>query len=120
MGARTVGIHPLTVVAVSQAATVYSSAVKTNRSTGEVALLVTITGTTGITITQQCSLDGITFYDAVDASNNAVGAVVSAAAAGTRYVVYSPALANYMRFKVVENNTGPATVTLSLMMQEEV
>ena len=117
---KTVGIFPLTVAAVSQAATVYSDPMLFRKATGDIAILVTIAGTTSITITQQCSLDGITFYDPTDASGNALGAVIATSGAATKYISYSPVLANYIRYKVVENNTGAATVTIKVVSQEEI
>lgn len=120
MSTRTIGEFPLEVEAVSQAATVYSGSMPFRHCTGEVSALITVAGTTSITITQQVSSDNVTFYDAVDASNNALGSVAATMSAGTRYVAFSPVLARYIRFKVVENNTGAATVTIRVFAQEEV
>ena len=102
-------------------ATIYSDSTKFRSTTGYAGMMVTIAvaGATGITITQQCSVDGTHWYDPVDPDDTAMGEVTTAAAATTKYVQFSPVLAPYIRFKIVEDNTGAITqCTLRLVYQE--
>lgn len=102
-----------TALAVAQAATVYSTALKTPHQLGFMSLLI-VTTAGSITVTQQVSMDGTTFYDAVDSDGNALGAVVAAMTVGTKYIQFSPVLAPHIRFKIVEGNSAPTAVSLNL------
>lgn len=115
--------HPTTLmsaVSVGKNATGYSSSTAFDRSNGDVG--VTIVSTAGsITVTQQCSIDDSTWYDPVDAAGSALGSVGAAITVTTgRWVSYSPVLAPFIRFKVVEGNVAATVVTIELLFQEEV
>lgn len=106
-----------TALAVAQAGTVYSGVISCPRLTGYCAvLLVTTAGS--VTITQQCSKDGTTFYDAVDSDGNALGAVVSAMTVGSKYIQFSPIIAPYIRFKIVEGNVAALAITIDFISQK--
>lgn len=99
-------------ISVSQSGTSYSEAIETKKSTGFSAMLITVAGSGSVTITQQCSLDGVTFYDAVKYDGTAIGQVISSMLVGSKYVQFAPVLAPFLRFKVVEDGISTATVTL--------
>lgn len=104
--------------AVAQNATEYSEVMVFSQSTGEVAvLLVTTAGS--ITVSQQCSTNNKDWYDPVDATGAAVGVVTTAEGVTTgKWIVYTPVMSEYIRFKVVENNTAATTVTIKIIVQE--
>jgi hypothetical protein len=94
--------------------TQYTSAAKFYTTSGYACVLVVSTAGS-ITVTQQCSPNNVDWYDAVDSSGNALGAVVAAMTVGTKYIQYSPVLCEYIRFKVVEGGTASTNVTLTLI-----
>ena len=103
---------------VAQNATVYTSGVPFSRATGEVALLI-VSSAGEITVTQQCSFDGENFHDPLDGAGSALGAVTAGMTVGTKYVVPSPVVAPYVRYKIVEANTAATDVSITLVSQEE-
>lgn len=105
--------------AIAQAGTGYTDSMDFSRCAGDAAvLIVTLLGTS--TITQQCSFDNVNWYDPVVAAGTATGAVCTATAATTgTYIVYTPILSPYVRFKVVETNVAALTITLHLIFREE-
>ena len=104
---------------IAKNATVYTSSMRFERCTGTVGVLFKSTAGT-ITISQQCSLDDKTWYDPVNAAGSALGTVCTAKATTTgTWTTYSPVMACYIRFKVVETNTAETVVTLTLAFQEE-
>ena len=116
---RVVGKNPLMNSTVSQAGTSYSDAMRFDRCTGEVAVLLTSTAGK-ITVTQQCSVDGTTWFDPVSSNGASLGLVCLNQLVTTgRYIVYTPVLSQHMRFKVVEGNTGATTVTINIIFQEQ-
>jgi hypothetical protein len=102
--------------------TKYSDSITFERSVGTIgstAVLLSYTGAGTVTVTQQCSLDNSTWYDAVDASGTAVGAVAAVTTtAVTRYIKYTPVVAKFIRFKVVEGNAASVVLSLTLISQE--
>ena len=120
MSARIVGYQKLMdKVSIGQAGTAYTLSMPFDRCTGTVGVIFISTAGT-ITITQQCSPNDVTWYDPVDATPSAVGTVCTAKAVTTgTWTSYAPVLANFIRFKVVETNTAPTIVTLTLAFQEE-
>lgn len=100
-------------VTVDASSTGYTSSFQLNYCAGFISLLITSTAGT-VTITQQCSVDGITFYDPVDASNAALGAVAAGMTVGSRYVQPNPVLAAYARYKIVETG-GAAGSTVTVL-----
>jgi hypothetical protein len=104
---------------VSTGDTVYSSSFNAENSNGFSAMLIDIGtggGAAGVTVTQQCSLDGTTWYDPVDTDGNAVGSVYSSLTSD-KYVQFDPVLTNKIRFKVVAGATVD-TVTLKYLWKE--
>ena len=77
-----------------------------------------------ITITQQCSLDDVTWYDPETASG-AAGAVenaITVTSAAGRYLSFTPVLCDYIRFKVAQGTggvTATTNVTLELLYRVE-
>lgn len=102
-------------LAVTKAGTSYSSVLSAGDLAGHIGIrLITTAGS--ITVTQQCSLDGTTFYDPVDTSATALGQVVAAQTVTTGvYVVPDVVLAPYMRYKIVEGNVAATAVTINLV-----
>lgn len=101
--------------AVSKNATAYSSVLAADDLAGHIGIrLISTAGS--ITVTQQCSLDGTTFYDPVDTVGNALGQVVATQTVTTGvYVVPDVVLAPYIRYKIVEGNVAATAVTLNLV-----
>ena len=102
---------------VTSGATVYTSIVPAARSNGDVALeIISSAGT--LAITQQCSMDGKTWYDPQDGAGNALGAVIAAMTVGSKYIVPSAVVAPYIRYKLVES-TAETIVKIKLIFSEE-
>ena len=100
-------------------ATKYSDSWNFRKCTGSASVLVVSTAGT-LAITQQCSADNVTWYNPVDISNGALGVVKAAQATTTgSYIVYTPVLTEWARFKVVES-TAKTYVTLILIERVEV
>jgi len=101
---------------VANGGTGYTAVVNMRAATGYAAILYTeeLAGSS-VTITQQCSLDGDTFYDPTDKDGSAVGAV-QAACTATGYFQYSPVIAPYIRYKVVA--AADSTFSMKLVSQE--
>ena len=105
----------------------YSDVYPFGRCTGTAVVLLASTAGT-ITVSQQCSLDydsnntaAATWYDPVDASAGALGAVAAGVTVTTgRYVSYSPVMVPYIRYKVTETgNIANTVISLTLAFQEE-
>ena len=105
--------------AIAAGSTGYSNALAAFNIVGTYGgLHITTTATGGLTITQQCSLDGATWLDPTNATA-AVGAILNAVAAVlTRFVQFTPVVAPYIRFKVVPGSTQTG-VTLKYVTQGE-
>jgi hypothetical protein len=74
-------------------------------------LHITWTATGSLTITQQTSIDGISWLDPTNATVVAVGAICAAVfTALTMYIPFTPVVSPYLRFKAVPG----ASVTMSL------
>ena len=101
--------------AVAQNTTVYSNKISVDDLAGHVAIRI-ISTAGSVTITQQCSLDGVTFYDPVDTAGTALGQVVAAQTVTTGiYVVPDVVLAPFIRYKIVEGNVAASAVTINLV-----
>jgi hypothetical protein len=73
-----------------------------------------------ITVTQQCSLDKVTWFDPETASG-AAGAVEDGITVTTgRYLSFTPVLCEYIRFKVVATSAAETAVSLELAYRVEV
>lgn len=105
--------------ALLQNATGYSSSLIFDVAAGDATVLLVSTAGS-ITITQQCSLDNITWYDPVNASGSAVGSVASAftVSAGT-YISFTVVQSPFIRFKVVEGNVANTVCSLNLIYRFE-
>lgn len=102
--------------AVAQSGTSYSESIAFDWARGYVAVQVT-SSAGSITVSQQCSMDGTNWYDAVDYLGTALGTVCSAMTVGTKFVQYDPVLCQYIRFKVVEGGTAPTVVSIKFLVQ---
>ena len=82
---------------------------------------VILTSTGGsLTITKQGSFDDNNWYDAVNQYGESLGLVCMAQTiTAGKYIIFAPLLSKYVRFKVIENNVGNSTVTLSVYMGEQ-
>ena len=107
----------MTVEVVAQADTHYSSSIDFGRCNGNASLFVISTAGT-ITVTQQCSLDDVTWCDPISPAGTALGTLCTAKAVTTGSLIsYSPVFTPYIRFKVVETDTAATVVTLKLIFQ---
>lgn len=99
-------------------ATVYSDSINFSKCQGEAT--VWLSSTAGrITVTQQCSINDVDWYDPVDTAAAALGAVASLVTVTTgRYVSYTPVIAPFIRYKIVEN-LAATVVNLILIFREE-
>jgi hypothetical protein len=105
---------------VAQNSTVYTQSCQYDYNSGYAAVLFSSTAGS-ITVTQQVSKDNKFWYNPVDNTNTAVGVIATAAGVTTgRWVAYSPVLAPYVRFRIVENNVAATDVALSLVFQEDI
>ena len=114
-------------LAVGSSATVYSDIdsqfYKTNGFAGALIGVYGNGGSTSMTITQQCSLDGLNWYDPVDKANAALGTVAATftstiGVTTSRYIQFDPVLTPFIRFKVIEAGTGAGAITIKLFYQE--
>ena len=116
---RHVAIIPLTIGAVGQAATVYTTSSIFRITTGYAAVFIT-SSAGSITVSQQCSMNTIDWYDPIDSSTNILGLVCTALTVTTgTYIQFDPVISPYIRFKIIEGNVGATTVTIKLLLQEE-
>jgi hypothetical protein len=101
--------------------TTYSSSMRFDTCTGDVGAIVLATGANTYAITQQCSLDNINWYDAVNGAMSAVGALASSTTAAISTWVYPTLVpAPYIRFKIVESaNAADGLVTIILVFSED-
>lgn len=105
---------------VTQNTTEYSSSTRFSRCTGSAALFISSTAGS-ITVSQQCSNNNVDWYDPIDTSAAALAVVATDLTTTTGvYIAFTPALANYIRFKVVEGDVGEPVVTLKLLFRLEV
>lgn len=101
-------------ITVAKAGTSYSTARRFWDCDGSVAVIIA-SSAGSISVSQQCSIDNINWFDPI-ASAEAVGVVGTGITVTTGiYVAYTPVLADYIRFKVVEANVAETVVTLTLV-----
>lgn len=94
--------------------TAFSNSVQMKVWGGFAALEVkTLTGT--VTISQQCSVDNVNWYDPVDKTGAALG-VVATALATSAYIEFDPVVTIYVRLKYV--CTGSGAITANLVVVE--
>lgn len=100
-------------------ATEYTKSIKFENCSGDATVFLVSTAGS-ITVTQQCSLDNKTWYDPVNASNSAIGAVIATMGVTTGiYISFTVVLAPYIRFKIIEHGSAATTVTLKLIYRHE-
>ena len=106
---------------VAQADTHYTGKVDFRGCVGDAILFIASTAGS-ITVTQQCAwTKSGTFYDPVNTSGAAVGSVRADLTVTTGvYVVFTPVLAPYIRFKVVEGNSAETAVTIRLLFRKDI
>lgn len=116
MGRKMVSSEALAnALAVGKNATVYTNSREFGDWDGNKAICRIVSTAGEITVTQQCSNDGVVFYDAEDATA-AKGAVENAITVTTgRYIEFTPVLCKFIRFKVVEANVAATALTLELI-----
>jgi hypothetical protein len=106
-------------VAVAANDTHYSNSRKFHDCDGTATLKI-ISTAGSITVTQQCSLDDVTWYDPINDSG-AIGAVEDTITLTPgRYLSFTPVLCDYIRFKVVQGAGATTNVTLELSYRVEV
>ena len=105
-------------VSIVKAATEYSDSTKFRSTTGYSCMKIVIGTTCSVVITQQCSTNNVVWYDPIDISATALGTVGTFKTAGTYYVQFSPVMAPYIRFKLVEGDVAASAITLELVYQE--
>jgi len=103
---------------VTASATGYTESLNFRAAKGYAAILYTeeLAGSS-VTITQQCSLDNVTFYDPTDADGTALGEVAAALTAD-RYTQFSPVIAPFIRFKVVAAAGQSSVFSMKLVSME--
>ena len=88
-------------------ASVSSNPVDTALNHGYSTLLITALTNSTITVNYQVSDDKVNFYDPVDTNFTSLGSILStvttAAASVTRWIVFSPQVARWMRFWIVRS-----------------
>lgn len=100
--------------ALTNGVTAFSNSVELSPWAGFVTVEVSA-NTSTTTISQQCSSDNINWYDPVDNSGNALGAIWTGLST-TKYVQYSPVLTKYFRLKYVP--TGSGSITTKITVEE--
>jgi hypothetical protein len=123
MSKRNVSVKDFTVPAITKNGTLYTDAYLFDRMSEKCAAVVSSTAGS-ITITQQVSYDGNTFFDAYDTTGALLGKICESMGETSSYVngkmiVFTPIFAKYMRFKIVEQNIAATTVAIKLLMGEE-
>lgn len=98
--------------AVTNSVNAFSNSVEVNRWSGFAAIEVSANTATA-TITQQCSSDNVNWYDPVDKSGSALGAIATSLAT-TGYIEFDPVLSKYVRLKYDPTGSGSLTVKLIL------
>ena len=89
-----------------------SSSVEFHRATGFSTAFVDVSGVVSVTL--QCSLDNVTYYDAVDSDGNALGKVYTSLSSA-KYISFSPVLSPYVRLQVTSE--AESVVSITFLMQ---
>jgi hypothetical protein len=106
-------------VTIAASGTAYSSAMDFRLCTGDAACVIASTAGS-ITVTQQCSADGLMWYDPETASG-AAGAVEDGVTVHVgRYLSFTPVVCLWARFKVVATSAAETVVTLIGVYRVEV
>ncbi len=108
----------MSAITVAKNGTSYSNSREFHDCDGTACLKI-ISTAGSITVTQQCSLDDVNWYDPETAAG-AAGAVEDTITVTTgRYLSFTPVLCDHIRFKVVEANVAATSVTLELSYRVE-
>lgn len=92
----------------------FSNAVQIKTWGGFAALEVKAMTATA-TISQQCSVDGATWYDPTDNAGNALGLIYTGLST-TKYIEFSPVVTKWVRLKY--SPTGSGSITANLVIVE--
>lgn len=106
-------------VTVPKGQTVYSDPFESGRDIGFWAALLQKAGAGSVVITLQCGLtaDG-TFYDPLNSSRNEIGKVfILDPGDKEQYVEFSPVLAPWSRYKMVEQDVADTVVTVKTVQK---
>lgn len=96
--------------ALSNGVNAFSNSVQM-KTWGGFAAVEVKTNTATVTISQQCSVDNINWYDPVDQTGTALG-LIATALATTKYIEFSPVVTIWVRLKYVPTGSGSITVNL--------
>ncbi len=108
----------LSVTTMANGATISSSSYPSDFASGFSGAFIQLAGSSSVTITQQASLDNSNFYDVVDSTGTALGAVASVLTSSVGvYVQFAPVIARWNRFKIVAG--AASTVSMSVIMSEQ-
>lgn len=103
---------------VGNGATIFSTSYNGEYASGFRAVLIQLTVGSSVTVTEQASVDGTTFYDVVDGSGTALGAIATALTSSVGvYVQFNPIVARHNKLKIVA--AAASTVTLTLVDSEQ-
>ncbi len=116
--AKNIVSNVLGTTVLANGSTLFSAPYYAEYASGFASVLITLAGSSNVTITQQASMDGTNFYSVVDSTGGALGAVASAvtSTAGI-FVQFAPVVAQANRFKVVA--AANSTVTLVVCFSEQ-
>jgi len=85
------------------------------------AAIVLISTAGSITVSQQISMDNVTFYDPVDTSGTPLGVLATDQTVTTgKYIAFTPVLCPYTRFKIVAADSAATVLTIKLIFRKEV
>lgn len=87
-------------------------------SSGFSAILISLSGTPNVTVTQQCSIAGSVWHDPISSSGSALGAILTAGTSTVSYYIqFAPVIAPYNRIKIVA--AADSTVNSVTIVQSE-
>jgi hypothetical protein len=109
--------------AITKNTTQYTDSYDFHQCAGDAALKIIITssGAPTFTISQQCSLDDVNWYNPVNEAGALGGIWTAHLKTAGAYVSFTPVMADFIRFKVTETgNVVNGTVTITLISRLEV
>lgn len=99
--------------ALTNSVTSFSNAVQVKVWGGFAALEVKA-NTATVTISQQCSVDGVNWYDPTDNAGTALGLIYTGLST-TKYIEFSPVVTIWVRLKYVPTGSGSITANLVIV-----
>jgi hypothetical protein len=100
--------------------TLYTDSIRFSPCTGTAAVLI-VSSAGQITVTQQCSNNNADWYSPKDTAGDPLCVVATTLTVTTGiYISYTPALAKFVRFSVLEDGTAATNVSLTLLFKSEV